>query len=52
MLAMSLLYVVILITFKQAYSLFLEKNVNISMLQVIGCDGKVVFTGSKNGVIR
>lgn len=31
---------------------FLEKNVDISQLQAIGCDGTVVNTGYKNGIIR
>lgn len=31
---------------------FLEKNMDLSKLQAIGCDGTVVNTGVKNGILR
>ncbi|KAK4883922.1 hypothetical protein RN001_000193 [Aquatica leii] len=31
---------------------FLEKNINISEVQAIGCDGTAVNTGHKNGILR
>lgn len=33
------------------FQFFLEKNINISSLTTIGCDGTVTNTGNKNGII-